>query len=180
MALKQVPLIPEPAAPVIATPPVAEDDDVAQPDAPLETLAAGTKEKYFEAVGRRKRAVARVRLMTRKSGDEARDDAALMIVNGKDYKDYFRDRLLVNVVESPLRKLKSLQRFKVTVLVNGGGIAGQASAVRHGISRGLEIFDENFRKKLKKAGYLTRDPRKVERKKPGLKKARKGPRWAKR
>jgi small subunit ribosomal protein S9 len=138
------------------------------------------RKRYFEAVGRRKRSVARVRLMTRKSGDETREDAALMTVNGKDYLEYFTDKDLVGIVESPLRKLKSLHRFKITVKVVGGGIAGQADAIRHGISRTLEQFDENFRKKLKKAGFLTRDPRKKERKKYGLKKARKAPRWSKR
>lgn len=145
-----------------------------------EELPEGAKEKYFEAVGRRKTAVARVRLMTRKSGDPASGDGALMTVNGKEYTDYFQDAVLRTRVEQPLRRLKSMNRFKVSAKVLGGGIAGQADAVRHGISRTLELFDSNFRKKLKKAGFLTRDPRKVERKKPGLKKARKGPRWSKR
>jgi small subunit ribosomal protein S9 len=157
-----------------------EDDDIELGPEVVETLEPGAKEKYFESVGRRKRAIARVRLMTRKSGDQARPDAALMTVNGQDYLDYFKDKNLVVRIESPLRRLKSLTRFKVSAMVNGGGISGQADAVRHGISRTLELFDTNFRKKLKKAGFLTRDPRKVERKKPGLKKARKGPRWAKR
>jgi small subunit ribosomal protein S9 len=157
-----------------------EDDDVELGPEAVEELAPGAKEKYFESVGRRKRAVARVRLMTRKSGDKAREDAALMQVNGLDYLDYFKDKQLIVRIESPLRRLKSLTRFKVTALVNGGGIAGQADAVRHGISRALELFDANFRKKLKKAGFLTRDSRKVERKKSGLKKARKSPRWSKR
>ncbi|HXV26809.1 MAG TPA: 30S ribosomal protein S9 [Candidatus Paceibacterota bacterium] len=145
-----------------------------------EELAPGAKEKYFEAVGRRKRSVARVRLMTRKSGDELKEDSALMTVNGKDYQEYFTDANLVAVVESALRKLKSLHRFKVTVKVSGGGSSGQADAIRHGIARALESFDGNFRKKLKKVGYLTRDPRKKERRKYGLKKARKAPRWSKR
>lgn len=159
---------------------VRDDDDIELGPMTLEELPEGAKEKYFEAVGRRKTAVARVRLMTRKSGDKLTEDAALMTVNDKDYAAYFLDKNLILRVEQPLRRLKSLQRFKVTAHVNGGGISGQADAVRHGISRCLELFDANFRKKLKKAGFLTRDPRKVERKKPGLKKARKGPRWAKR
>jgi len=156
--------------------------DVEEEDTPFvpEELKEGEKEKYFEAVGRRKKSIARVRLMTRKSGDTLTEDTALMTVNGKDYQSYFTDKSLVAVVEAPLRKLKSLHRFKVTAKVNGGGIAGQADAIRHGISRTMEEFDENFRKKLKKAGFLTRDPRRVERKKSGLKKARKAPRWRKR
>lgn len=159
---------------------VRDEDDIDLGPITLEELPEGAKEKYFEAVGRRKTAVARVRLMTRKSGDKLTEDTALMSVNDKDYADYFLDKNLILRVEQPLRRLKSLQRFKVTAKVNGGGISGQADAIRHGISRALELFDANFRKKLKKAGFLTRDPRKVERKKPGLKKARKGPRWAKR
>lgn len=157
-----------------------EDEDMDTAPIVLEELADGAKEKYYEAVGRRKRSIARVRLMTRKAGDKLTEDAALMTVNGKDYSDYFLDKNLMMRVETPLRRLKSLSRFKVSVLVNGGGIAGQADAVRHGISRTLELFDANFRKKLKKAGFLTRDSRRVERKMPGLKKSRKGPRWAKR
>jgi len=157
-----------------------EDDDIENAPLELEELAEGVKEKYYESIGRRKRSVARVRLMTRKAGDKITEDTALMIVNGKDYSNYFLDKNLIMRVETPLRRLKSLSRFKVTVLVNGGGISGQADAIRHGIARTLELFDANFRKKLKKAGFLTRDSRKVERKMPGLKKSRKAPRWAKR
>lgn len=159
------------------------DEDTDEPTLPsLEESdkELGTKEKYFESVGRRKNAVARVRLFTRKSTDALKEDRALVVVNGKDYTEYFSDKSLWLHVEAPLRKLKSLARFKVTALVNGGGIAGQAEAIRHGISRALEQFDTNFRKKLKKAGYLTRDPRMKERRKYGLKKARKAPSWSKR
>lgn len=176
---------PEPAAPTVPTfvdTVVPDEDDLdLGPVVVEEAPAAGQPEKYFEAVGRRKEAVARVRLFTRKSGDAAaKDDRALITVNDKEYTDYFTDAFLQGRVESPLRRLKSLARFKATVKVAGGGIAGQADAVRHGLSRTLELFDANFRKKLKKAGFLTRDPRKVERKMPGLKKSRKGPRWSKR
>jgi small subunit ribosomal protein S9 len=142
--------------------------------------AAGAKEKYYEAVGRRKESVARIRLYTKKSTDTVTEDRAILTVNGKDYKDYFQDANLLTRIESPLRKLKSLHRFKVTALVRGGGIAGQADAVRHGIARALEKFDANFRKKLKKAGFLTRDSREKERRKYGHKKARKSGRWSKR
>ena len=174
-------LEPQAVAPITFVDTVSrEDDDLELGPEVVETLEPGAKEKYFESVGRRKRAIARVRLMTRKSGDQARDNAALMTVNGQDYLAYFKDPNLIVRIESPLRRLKSLARFKVSAMVSGGGISGQADAVRHGISRTLELFDTNFRKKLKKAGFLTRDPRRVERKKPGLKKARKGPRWSKR
>lgn len=137
-------------------------------------------EKYFEAMGRRKESIARVRLYTRKSTDQIFEDKALIQINGQDYTEYFTDRNLHLVVESPLRKLKSLSRFKATVKVSGGGTAGQAGAIRHGLAGALVLFDNNFRKKLRKSGFLTRDPRAKERRKPGLKKARKAPRWSKR
>lgn len=137
-------------------------------------------EKYYRGLGRRKESVARVRLLTKKSSDAVSEDKALIIVNGKDYFDYFSDVNLRSVVESPLRKLKSINRFKASVLVKGGGISGQAGAVRHGIARALILFDNNFRKKLKKSGFLTRDSRMKERRKYGLKKARKSPQWQKR
>ncbi len=137
-------------------------------------------EKYYETVGRRKESIARVRLFTKKSTDVAGEEKAIVMVNSKSYIDYFSDVNLQHVVESPLRKLKSLNRFKATVLVHGGGIAGQAGAIKHGISRALELFDGNFRKKLKKSGFLTRDSRAKERRKYGLKKARKAPQWNKR
>ena len=140
----------------------------------------GKSEKYFEAIGRRKESAARVRLFTRKSTDPVHEDRALIQVNGQDYINYFSDKNLHLVIESPLRKLKSLSRFKATVKVSGGGIAGQAGAVRHGLAGALVQFDNNFRKKLRKAGFLTRDPRAKERRKYGLKKARKAPRWSKR
>jgi len=138
------------------------------------------KEKYFQTVGRRKESVAIIRLFTRKSTDTVEDDNALVRVNDKDYRDYFSDKFLQSIVESPLRKLKSLNRFKATVLVRGGGLSGQADAIKHGLARALVEFDQNFRKKLKKAKFLTRDPRVKERRKYGLKKARKAPAWSKR
>lgn len=155
-----------------------DEDDVEVVIEP-EVLEEGAKEKYYEAVGRRKEAIARVRLMTRKANDPDKGEA-LVTVNGKGLAIYFNDANLQEAVLAPLKRLKSLARFKVSALVSGGGIAGQADAVRHGISRALELFDANFRKKLKKAGFLTRDPRRVQRKMPGKKKARKSGRWAKR
>ncbi len=138
------------------------------------------KEKYFQAIGRRKESVARVRLYTKKSTDTVEEEKALIIVNGKDYTEYFSDINLRNIVESPLRKLKSLNRFKATIVVHGGGMSGQAGAIKHGISRALVEFDLNFRKKLKKSGFLTRDSRIKERRKYGHKKARKMGQFSKR
>lgn len=148
----------------------------------VEVEAVGTngKEKYFQAIGRRKESVARVRLYTKKSTDTVEEEKALVTVNGKDYTEYFSDVNLRNIVESPLRKLKSLNRFKATVVVSGGGLSGQAGAIKHGISRALVEFDLNFRKKLKKSGFLTRDSRIKERRKYGHKKARKMGQFSKR
>lgn len=145
-------------------------------------LANGSNiEKYFESIGRRKEATARVRVYTKKSTDvQVSDDKALITVNGKPYYDYFKATPLQNIVEAPLKKLKSLNRFKATVKLSGGGIRGQADALKNGLSRALVLFDANFSKKLRKAGYLTRDSREKERRKYGLKKARKAPQWAKR
>lgn len=133
--------------------------------------------KYFEAVGRRKRSTARVRLFTCKpfEGEEGK-----IIVNEKSYTEFFPLLELQQAIINPLKKMKSLNRFQVTVKVSGGGIRGQAEAIRHSISRALVKFNPDFSKKLKRAGYLRRDPREKERKKPGLKKARRAPQWKKR
>ena len=137
-------------------------------------------EKYYESVGRRKEAVARVRLYTKKVSDKSSEDRTLILVNEKPYDIYFQDSIMQQTVEAPLKKLKSTNRFKATVKVKGGGITGQAEAIRHGLSRALVLFDSNFSKKLKKSGFLTRDSREKERRKYGLKKARKAPQWSKR
>ncbi|MDD5569302.1 MAG: 30S ribosomal protein S9 [Candidatus Pacebacteria bacterium] len=128
--------------------------------------------KYFEAVGRRKTAIARVRLYTK--GDKQ------IIVNDKNFEDYFRTSPLRKIVIDSLEKMNSAGRFRITVMVNGGGINSQAEAVRHGITRALVIFNPDYRKRLRKAGFLTRDPRMKERKKFGLKRARRAPQWSKR
>ncbi|MBI2063028.1 MAG: 30S ribosomal protein S9 [Candidatus Yanofskybacteria bacterium] len=147
---------------------------------PTKTIKNGP-EKYYESIGRRKRAVARVRVFTKKSTDaQTAEDKALITVNDKPYYEYFKVQELQNIVESPLKKLKSLGRFKATIRLFGGGIHGQADAAKFGLSRALVMFDQNFSKKLRKAGYLTRDSREKERRKYGLKKARKAPQWAKR
>jgi small subunit ribosomal protein S9 len=127
---------------------------------------------YFEAVGRRKTSVARVRLFGK--GDPK------ITVNDKPLNEYFPTKVMQNAVEEPLTKMSLQGRFLITVRVNGGGISSQSEAVRHGIARALTKFDLEYRKKLKKAGLLTRDPRMKERRKFGLKKARKAPQWSKR
>jgi len=138
-------------------------------------------EKYYEAVGRRKESTARVRLYTKKSTDQqSPEEIAMIMVNNKPYREYFPTDYQYSTVDSPLKKLKSMNRFKATVIVNGGGISGQANAIRLGISRALVLFDKNFAKKLKRSGYLTVDARVKERRKYGLKKARKAPQWSKR
>lgn len=128
--------------------------------------------KYFEAVGRRKTSVARVRVWNAKEYS--------ISVNGKDFKIYFPTQELRNIIEQPFKNLKVLGKFKISVKVNGGGIHSQAEAVRHGISRSLVKFNNELRKNLKKAGFLKRDQRMKERRKFGLKKARKAPQWSKR
>ncbi len=158
----------------------AEKILTANDDAVTAKPTGNGKEKYYQAVGRRKEAIARIRFYTKKSTDTAEEDKALITINGKDYADYFSDINLRNILESPLRKLKSLNRFKATIMVRGGGLTGQADAIKHGLSRALVLFDFNFKKKLKKAGFLTRDSRVKERRKYGLKKARKAPQWNKR
>ena len=129
-------------------------------------------EKYYEAIGRRKTAVARVRLYTK--GDK------VFLINDKPFEQYFIPIQFKNIVEAPLVKMNCTDRFRITARVSGGGTISQAEALRHGITRALVMFNADFKKRLKKSGYLTRDPRMKERKKPGLKKARRAPQWAKR
>lgn len=134
--------------------------------------ASGKEDRYFEAVGRRKTAVARIRLYTK--GDKE------FIVNDKGYEKYFQTTEDQELSVSSMKKMKCLDKFRVTVVVKGGGHHAQAEAIRHGTARVLVEFNENFRKRLRRAGFLTRDPRMRERKKFGLKRARKAPQWAKR
>lgn len=134
--------------------------------------------RYFEAVGRRKRSVARVRIFTANPKDSAAQGS--FVVNGKMLKDYFGRVDLVETATESLNRLKAADHFKVSVKIMGGGVNGQAEAIRLGIARALIKFDLNFRKKLKKSGLLSRDPREKERRKYGLKKARRAPQFSKR
>jgi len=134
--------------------------------------SAGKPDRYFEAIGRRKTAVARVRLFTK--GDKE------FLVNSKGYQEYFQTAEDQETAVASMRKMKCLDKFRVTVKVRGGGHTAQAEAVRHGTARVLVDFNNNFRKRLRKAGFLTRDARMRERKKFGLKRARRAPQWSKR
>jgi small subunit ribosomal protein S9 len=127
--------------------------------------------RYYEAVGRRKRAVARVRLYP---GD------GQVVINDKELHEFFGRPQDRQNVTSALRLTDSEARFNLSVLVKGGGNTGQSIAIRHGIARALLKSDPGLKPLLRQAGYLTRDPREKERKKPGLKRARKAPQYTKR
>jgi small subunit ribosomal protein S9 len=129
-----------------------------------------SKATYIETVGRRKSASARVRLQ------EA--DTQSVTVNGLDILKFFSTNGLAEIALKPLSHAE--KKFLITVVVTGGGISGQSGAIRHGIARALIEYEAALRTPLKKAGFLKRDPRAKERKKPGLKKARKAPQWSKR
>jgi small subunit ribosomal protein S9 len=150
---------------------VAVKKAASKPVAAKKEEKAVSKGRYIEAVGRRKTSIARVRLMINESGIK---------INGKDYKDYLKLPKLQEIVNSPLSILELKDKYGFTVVVSGGGVFSQAEAIRHGITRSLIKLDAEFRKRLKRYGFITRDSRMVERKKPGLKKARKAPQWAKR
>ena len=125
----------------------------------------------YWGTGRRKTATARVRLVP---GD------GNIVVNGRDVEEYFYRKSLLQDIQSPLELTNNLNNMDVLVNVNGGGLSGQAGAIRHGIARALLEVDEDYRKPLKDEGYLTRDPRMKERRKYGHKKARKSPQFSKR
>ena len=126
---------------------------------------------FFYGTGRRKQSVARVRLYT---------GTGKVTINGRDIDDYFGLETLKLIVNSPLVLTETAGKFDIVVNVVGGGCSGQAGAIRHGISRALLEYDPNLRPALKKAGFLTRDPRMKERKKYGLKAARRAPQFSKR
>lgn len=141
------------------------------------TEKSAAKEKYLEAVGRRKTSTARVRIL---SAGKAR-----FVVNGKEAREYFKTEEQRRLILDPLVKgmpagVKSDAKWSVEAHVSGGGAHSQAEAIRHGLSRALVLSDETLRKNLKTLGFLKRDPRAKERRKFGLKKARKAPQWSKR
>jgi small subunit ribosomal protein S9 len=145
----------------------------------VEVLASSDKRilktgEYIATIGRRKTSTAQVRMSTG-TGKHTN-----VIVNGKPLDQYFKTPELQKTVRQPFQKIKYSDIFDITAIVVGGGQSGQAQAVRHGIARGLIEYDIATRPQLKKFGYLKRDPRSKERKKPGLKKARKASQWSKR
>ena len=131
-----------------------------------------SKREYKYGTGRRKSSVARVRLYQGGTGS--------IIINGRDIDDYFGLDTLKLIVRQPLVTTKTLGTVDIVCTVAGGGVSGQAGAIRHGIARALLNVDENYRPALKAAGFLTRDPRMKERKKYGLKAARRAPQFSKR
>lgn len=130
------------------------------------------KEKFWQAVGRRKTSIAQVKILEGKE--------KFFLVNGKKLEDYFPSFELQKIAKSPLELLKYEDKFQILSQVKGGGLSSQAEAIRHALSRALVAFNSDLRKKLKKAGFLKRDPREKERKKFGLKRARRAPQWQKR
>jgi small subunit ribosomal protein S9 len=132
-----------------------------------------TANKYIETVGRRKTAVARVRITP--------SDKSSYEINGKSVEAYFPVKeMQITATEAMTTSKLTTTKFKITAVIKGGGLSAQADALRHGISRALIEYDAELRGRLKKAGLLKRDPRAKERRKFGLKKARKSPQWSKR
>ncbi len=127
---------------------------------------------FITAVGRRKTAIASVRMLKAAKSS--------LVVNGKTPKEYFKTDLRALIAEEAFAKAESVDNYEVHAHVSGGGISGQADAVRHAISRAIEKTEPNTRTVLKAAGFMKRDPRAKERKKPGLVKARKAKQWSKR
>lgn len=157
--------------------PVARKKKVASApsaEAVVVSAPAAVLERYVYAVGRRKTAIARVRLYPT-SGEEKK-----VIVNNKPVREYFGTVALEEVALAPLKVTGLADTFRVSVVTRGGGLHGQAGAIKLGIARSLIKHDPLLRPTLKALGFLTRDARMVERKKPGLKKARRAPQWAKR
>ena len=126
---------------------------------------------YFYGTGRRKKSVARVRLYP---------GTGVVTINGREISDYFGLDTMKLIVNQPFGVTDTVGKFDVVVNVNGGGFSGQAGAIRHGVARALLSVDENYKPLLKKAGFLTRDPRMKERKNYGLKGARRAPQFSKR
>ena len=138
----------------------------------MTSTTTSSAKKYYEAVGRRKTAIARVRIFVAAK--------AKYEINGKALEAYFPIKEMQQTAIEAIAGSKTLEKFLVTVKLVGGGICAQSEAMRHGIARALTVFDAETRGPLKKLGFMKRDPRAKERRKFGLKKARKSPQWSKR
>jgi small subunit ribosomal protein S9 len=144
----------------------------ADAETPKKEIPMSSSADFHKALGRRKEATARVRLIPGGSGK--------VTVNGRTLENFFSVEWHRHAIMQPLIAVGANADYDVSAKIEGGGIAGQAIALQHGIARCLLLVNPDFRKSLRRAGYLTRDPRAKERKKPGLKRARKRPQWAKR
>ncbi len=167
-----MPTEPKKKAPAKTATPRAKKVKVAAAPAAETATVAMTKENTISTVGRRKTAIARVRLV--------RGGKGTVRVNNKSFETYFPTFDLQRIVLEPLRAVSMETAYDVSVVAQGGGAHSQAEAVRLGIARGLIKEQADYRTVLKKLGFLTRDPRAKERKKPGLKRARRAPQWSKR
>lgn len=145
----------------------------------VDTKLILTNKKYTQAIGRRKTSTAIARLYDINSLD-LQTDFPTIIVNNKNYQTYFKIPEYINNVISPLTLLNLENKYFISLKCKGGGISAQSEAARLAIARALTLIDLNYRDTLKKAGFLKRDPRSVERKKWGFRKARKKPQWQKR
>lgn len=156
--------------------PIKKQKKTSKPEKLKEVIIEEKKSlgEYFYAIGKRKTSVAQVRLFP------VKEVSSQGLFNGKSVADYFTISRLRDLIRSPLVSTGQDTKFDLNVKVSGGGTNSQAEAIRLGISRALVKFDSSLKKQLKDLGYLTRDSRIVERKKPGLKKARRAPQWAKR
>lgn len=163
---KAVKAVKKVAAPKVEAAPAPKDKVVKK---------AAKEEVYFYALGRRKSSIAQVRLY-----EDSKATDLDVIINDKKMKDYFPTANLQNTLLAPLKAVGLHGKMRMTVVVRGGGVTGQVEAARLGVARALVKFNEEFKKQFKVLGYMTRDAREVERKKPGLKGARKAPQWAKR
>lgn len=155
------------------TPAETDTDSVIQetvPDAPAKEPARDEHGRSY-ATGKRKDAVARVWI---------KDGTGRVLVNRKDYSDYFKRPVLQMIIRQPFRLVNAENSFDVMATVKGGGLSGQAGAIKHGISKALQLYDPSYRSALKAAGFLTRDSRVVERKKYGRRKARRRFQFSKR
>ncbi len=139
---------------------------------PMESKKKRVRHSYLFAVGRRKTSIARTRLYKNGKGE--------IIINEKDYKQYFPQAEFQQIVIQPLEATGKLKELNLSLKIAGGGTHSQAEACRHGISRALIVLDKDLRRTLKPLGFLRRDPREKERKKPGLKRARRAPQFSKR